>query len=320
MTTALLRIWYLGDAELYAVFTLVLLLSLGLDYWFLKRHTKMTTRAALSQSAAWVTLAVAFGGLLWMTEGRPVATQYYSAYLMEYSLSMDNIFVFVLILSHFSISEKHYGRVLFYGILMAIVFRLIFILLGVVLVQRFEWILYVFGAFLVYTGYKILMTDGDEDFDEQSSPMYKLARRYLPLSPDEGGGKMTVRDANGKRLFTRVFLVVAIIGTTDIVFALDSIPAAFGITQHTLAIITSNVLAVIGLRAMFFMLMHAVDRFRYLQQGISFVLMFIGLKMLAGIVNFHLPTELSLAIIVVILGGSVAMSLLIPENNKKTTS
>src|SRR5688572_19079492 len=168
---------YLGDTQLYMLFTAVLLVSLALDIWFLRRHTTMTTKSAVAQSAAWVALATAFGVLLGFTQGRTVATEYFSAYLMEYSLSMDNVFVFVLILSHFSISQKHYGKVLFWGILMAIVFRLVFILVGVALVQKFEWILYIFGAFLLYTGYKILMSNNDEDFDEDSSPVYKLLNR-----------------------------------------------------------------------------------------------------------------------------------------------
>jgi tellurite resistance protein TerC len=169
----------------------------------------------------------------------------------------------------------------------------------------------------VYTGYKILVSDESEDFDEDSSPVYKLMKRALPLTADEGDGKMTIRDPQtGKKLYTRIFVVISIIATTDIVFALDSIPAAFGITRHMLVIVTSNILAVIGLRAMFFMLMHAVGKFRFLQQGISFVLMFIGLKMLVGYFNLHVPTELSLGIIAAILGSSIALSLLVPEKEE----
>lgn len=304
---------HFNDGWLYLVFGGLMLVSLIADVWYLRRNAEMTTRAAVWQSAAWVLVAAGFGALLWRMESRSVAAEYFSAYLMEYSLSMDNVFVFVLILRFFHVARQHYARVLFYGILVAIVLRLAFIGGGVALVTRFDWILYFFGAFLIYTGYNILTSGEEDNFDPQKNWGYKLASRYLRFTSGDGGGKMTVRNEKGKRMFTRLFLVMALIGTTDIVFALDSIPAAFAITQHVLVIVTSNVLAVIGLRAMFFMLMHAVGKFRYLQHGISFVLMFIGLKMLARIVHFELSTELSLLIIVCILGGSVVLSLLMPQ-------
>jgi tellurite resistance protein TerC len=308
---------------LYSGFAIILTISLILDLRYLTRRSKpMSVRAAFNQSLVWVALAVVFGLLLVFipVEGRIIAPEYFSAYIMEYSLSMDNIFVFVLILSYFKISSKYYPKVLFYGILMAIIFRLIFIGAGFVLIERFSWILYFFGAFLIYTGYNILFGGEGNQFDPGASRVYKFMKKRFSFTDEEGEGKMVIRK-EGKRLYTKIFLVVFVIGTTDVVFALDSIPAAFGITQQMLAIVTSNVFAVIGLRAMFFMLMNAVNKFKYLQQGISFVLIFIGGKMLAQIFKVHISTGLSLSIIAAVLIGSVVLSVLIPsEKNKKKPS
>lgn len=307
------------DSYLFYGFASVLVISLLLDINFLRKQSAgMSTKAAFMQSAAWVGLAVAYGVLLYYTDGRKVAAEYFSAYLMEYSLSMDNIFVFVLILSFFKISNKYYAKVLFYGILMAIVFRLLFISVGIAVVNQFHWVLYIFGAFLIYTGYKILFTNEEDQFDPAESAVYKLMKKYFPLVDDEANGNFTIIK-DGKKYYSLLFTVIVIIGTTDIIFALDSIPAAFAITQNMLVIVTSNIFAVIGLRAMFFMLMKAVDQFRFLQQGISFVLIFIGLKMLAQIVDYHIGTEFSLAIIASILGGSVVMSLIIPSKKSENS-
>lgn len=272
----------------------------------------MSFKAALWQSLFWVSLAVAYAVIIYLEKGRTATAEYFSAYVMEYSLSMDNVFVFILILNFFRVSNRYYALVLFWGILMAIIFRLIFITAGAAIIHQFHWVLYLFGAFLIYTGYKILASKEEEQFDPAESPVYKLLNKYLPITDSEGGGKFFVRE-KGKRLATRLFVVIVIIATTDIVFALDSIPAAFAITRDSMLIITSNIFAVIGLRAMFFMLSNMVGMFRFLQQGISLVLMFIGVKMLIQYFDIHISTEWSLAVILATLGVSVLLSIWFPK-------
>ena len=233
---------------------------------------------------------------------------------MEWSLSIDNIFVFILIFTFFRIHSDHIARALLIGILMAILFRVIFITVGVVLVERFSWLLYLFGAFLVYTGIKIFTVKHDDEFDPSSNPVYKFLNRFLPIIHEDVSGKMWIKQ-NGKRVYTNMFLVVVMLATTDIVFALDSIPAVFAIVTESpnkeLIIYTSNIFAVLGLRSLYFLLRGAVDRFQYLQQGIAIVLIFIGLKMLVPLVidGFHVPVTISLVVIIVCLGGSILYSI-----------
>ncbi len=272
----------------------------------------MSFGQALLQSIAWVGLAVVYGFIIFLEKGQTATAEYFSAYIMEYSLSMDNIFVFILILKFFRISDKHYAIVLFWGILAAILLRIAFIVIGAALVSQAQWILYVFGAILIYTGYKLFVTKEEEGYDPSKSWILKLLNKYLPITDSEGGGKFFIRE-KGKRLATRLFVVIIIISTTDIIFALDSIPAAFAITQDTMVILTSNIFAVIGLRAMFFMLSNAVSKFRFLHHGISVVLIFIGVKMLIQIFDVHLSTEWSLLIIILTLTLSILLSLVVKE-------
>jgi tellurite resistance protein TerC len=277
------------DQITYVVFGAILILALVFDLGLLsKKNQKVTIKQALYQTFFWVGLALSFCVFMWIENGQKPALEYLSAYLMEWSLSIDNIFVFILIFSAFSVKEKNYGRVLLIGILMAILFRVIFITLGVALVERFHWILYVFGVFLVYTGYKMFASTEEEEFDPKESKVYKFVRRFLPLVPHDGDGKFSVR-IEGKKFYTTLFVVVIMLAAIDLVFALDSIPAVMGIVdtktegyQETarLVIYTSNIFAVLGLRSLFFLLRGAVSKFDYLQQGIAIVLVFIGLKML----------------------------------------
>lgn len=298
-----------ADQIVYLVFGIVIVLALVFDLGvFSKKDKEMTIKTALYQSLFWVVLALLFGGFVWYMEGYTAAMEYLSAYLMEKSLSVDNIFVFILIFSFFRIHPSHVPRALLIGIVLAIIFRVIFITVGVALVERFHWILYVFGAFLVYTGIKIFAVRQEDEFDPAHSPVYKFLNRFFPIIHDDIGGKMSViRD--GKRFFTNMFAVVVMLGTTDIVFAVDSIPAVFAISQNKLVIYTSNIFAVLGLRALYFLLKGAVTKFEYLQQGIAIVLVFIGLKMLAGIFGVHVPTYISLIVIVICLVGSMGYSL-----------
>jgi tellurite resistance protein TerC len=269
---------------------------------------------------------------LWIEEGQKPALEYLSAYLMEWSLSIDNIFVFILIFSAFSVKEKNYGRVLLIGILMAIVFRIIFITVGVALVEKFHWLLYVFGVFLVYTGYKMFIAnDEDQEFNPQQSKVYKFMKRILPLTAHDGDGKFTVIE-NGKKMYTSLFVVVMMLAAIDLVFALDSIPAVMGIVDTKtpgyedtarLVIYTSNIFAVLGLRSLFFLLRGAVNKFEYLPQGIAVVLIFIGIKMLGEHwinqwVDKTTQVFISLGFILVCLTASVMYSIFIDKEKSET--
>ncbi len=293
----------------YLVFGIILTLALVLDLGLLsKRNKTISIRQALYQTFFWVILAIAFFIFLLIEDGHILALQYISGYLMEWSLSIDNIFVFILIFSAFSVKEKNYGRVLLFGIMMAIVFRVIFITAGVALVNRFDWILYIFGAFLVYTGFKMFTSNEDEEFNPHESKVYKFLKRFLPLVPHDGGGRYMIRE-KGKPVYTTLFVVVIMLAATDLVFAFDSIPAVMGISRDKMVIYTSNIFAVLGLRSLFFLLKSAVNRFEYLQQGIAIVLIFVGLKMLAEIFHFTVPIYISLMVIIICLAVSIVYSL-----------
>lgn len=293
----------------YLVFGIVLIVALVFDLGLLsKKNSTMSIKKALIQTCFWVALALGFGGFMWYEDGMTPALEYISAYLMEWSLSIDNIFVFILIFSYFNIREKFYARVLLIGILMAIVFRIIFITVGIGLVTRFEWILYIFGAFLVYTGVKMFGAKSEDNVDIEHNKVYRFLKRLLPLIPEDGDGKMSVvRD--GKRFYTSMFVVIVMLATTDIIFALDSIPAVFAISSDPMVVYTSNIFAVLGLRSLFFLLRGAVNKFSYLQQGIAIVLVFIGFKMLITIFGYHIPVSVSLGVIVACISGSIFYSL-----------
>jgi len=293
----------------YLVFGVILLLAVVFDLGLLsKQSAAVTIRKALWQTIFWVALAFAFFGFIWFTRGHTPALEYISAYLMEWSLSIDNIFVFILIFTFFNVRQDHYARVLLIGILLAIVFRILFITVGVALVAKFEWILYVFGGILLITGLKIFAVKKEKEYDPQKNIVYRLIKKILPIYPEDVSGKLTIIK-DGKRFFTQVFVVIVLLATTDVVFALDSIPAVFAISQDKMVIYTSNIFAVLGLRSLFFLLQGAVNQFQYLQQGIAIVLIFIGCKMLAEAVHVYVPVWISLMVIVVCIVGSILYSI-----------
>lgn len=319
-------------AIVYLVFGIVLVLALSFDLGLLSKKNKtVTIKQALYQTLFWVGLALVFFVFMWIegpglaaenksvvtnappASGAQLAFEFLSAYLMEWSLSIDNIFVFILIFTSFGVKEKHYPRVLLVGILMAIVFRVIFISVGVILVAKFSWVLYIFGVFLLYTGYKMFTSNDDEEFDPHDSKIYHFLRRILPLVNHDGDGKYVVRE-NGKRFYTSLFVVVILLAAIDLVFALDSIPAVMGISKDPLVIYTSNILAVLGLRSLFFLLRTAVSKFDYLQQGIAIVLIFIGAKMLGEHyinewVSKTVQVFISLGVILLCIFGSILYSM-----------
>ncbi len=307
-----------ADQITYLVFGVVLSIALVFDLGLLsKKGAVVTMKQALIQTCFWVALAFIFFGFLWIQTGSKTAVEYISAYLMEWSLSIDNIFVFILIFSAFGVKERNYGRILLIGIIFAIVLRIIFITLGVELVNKFSEILYLFGAFLLFTGYKMFASDHDEEVDPKENTVFKFLKKILPITDQFDGDKMTSK-INGKKFYTPLFVVVVLVATTDIVFALDSIPAVMGISTDKLVIYTSNIFAVLGLRSLFFLLRGAVSKFDYLPKGIAIVLIFIGVKMLLPLLTYagvnahyvHLPVWVSLLVIVLCLGGSIWYSAL----------
>src|SRR5215203_3369096 len=302
------------DQIAYLVFAIVLLIAITLDLGLLsKSSAEISIKKALYQTAFWVSLAFAFFVFLWWYEGSTIAVEYLSAYLMEWSLSIDNIFVFILIFSFFDIRKDHVARALLIGILMAIVFRVIFITVGVALVENFHWVLYIFGVILIITGVKIFSAKESHEYNPADNPVYKFINRFFPIIHEDISGKLVVKK-NGKRFYTNMFVVIVMLATTDIIFALDSIPAVFAISQERIVIYTSNIFAVLGLRSLFFLLRGAVTKFQYLQQGIAIVLIFIGLKMLVEFFDIHVPIYVSLMMIVICLGGSIVYSIQITKN------
>lgn len=314
----------------YLVFGIVLVIALVIDLGLVsKKGKKISVKTALYQTFFWVGLALSFMIFIWYENGQKTALEYLSAYFMEWSLSIDNIFVFILIFSAFKVKEIYQGRVLLAGILMAILFRIIFITIGVSLIEKFHWLLYVFGVFLIYTGYKMFVTDEEDEFNPKDSSVYKFFKRILPLVDHDGGGKYTTQ-IDGKRYFTTIFLTVMMLGVIDIVFALDSIPAVMGLVDNSpenrenarLVIYTSNIFAVLGLRSLFFLLRGAVDKFDYLPQGIAIVLVFIGLKMLGEHwINMYIDKSIqvfiSLGVVLGCISGSIFYSIFIEKHEER---
>jgi tellurite resistance protein TerC len=296
---------------IYLVFGGVILLALGFDLGLLsKKNVTISLRAALKQTIFWVALSVLFCGFIWYENGPEDAISYISAYLLEWSLSIDNIFVFIIIFNFFKVKENNFSRVLLLGILMAIVFRIAFIAIGSELVARFSWVMYIFGVFLVYTGIKMFSTADEEEFKPEENWAFKFMRKYMRTTDEEPNGRFVIVK-NKKAYFTVLAMVVVMLGLIDIVFAIDSIPAVFSIIpdpSKKLLIYSSNIFAVLGLRSLFFLLRGAASRFDYLQQGIATVLVFIGLKMLIAY-WVHIPVWISLLVIVICIAGSIFYSI-----------
>ncbi len=295
---------------IYLVFGGVILVALVLDLGLLSKKNKtISLKTALVQTCFWVLLSLAFCAFIWYEKGQEDAIQYISAYLLEWSLSIDNIFVFIIIFSFFKVKENNYSRVLLLGILMAIIFRIVFIALGSELVARFDWIMYIFGVFLVYTGIKMFSSSDEEEFDPKDNWAYRFMRKFMRTTDEEPNGRFVIMKS-GKAYFTKLSMVVVMLGLIDIVFAVDSIPAVFSIIpdpSKKLLIYSSNIFAVLGLRSLFFLLRGAANKFDYLQQGIALVLLFIGVKMLV-VKWVHMPVWVSLLVILCCITGSIVYS------------
>jgi tellurite resistance protein TerC len=293
---------------LWIVFGVLVIASVTFDLGLHRRHpVEPTPREAARWAALWIALAVAFGLGVAPFIGGARATDYFTAWLLEKALSVDNLFVFIILFKFFKISSELQRRVLFWGIVGALALRAVFIFLGVALLHRFHFLTYVFGAFLIYTGGKLLFGHGEEVHPEQSFA-YRLMRRTFSISEDLSRGTFFVRE-QGRLRPTRLLLVLVVVETTDVVFAVDSIPAVLAVTTDTFVVYTSNVFAILGLRALYFVLASVMVRFRYLNVGLALVLAFIGVKMLA-VDYFKLPPLVSLAAVAGLLGASVAASLI----------
>lgn len=303
---------------MWAIFIGFVLLMLAVDVFALggSRSHKVSVKEAAAWSLVWVSLALLFDLGLWVylseTVGRGIATakamEFLAGYVIEKSLSVDNVFVFLLIFGHFAVPPQYQRKVLLYGVLGAIVMRVIMILAGSWVVTQFSWVLYLFGIFLLVTGMRMLVA-AEEEPDLEANPVLRMAKKLLPFTKDFHEEKFSIRE-NGKRIFTPLFLVLILIEISDVIFAVDSIPAIFAVTTDPFIVFTSNIFAIMGLRALYFLLADMADRFHLLKFGLAFVLMFVGIKML--IVKWmHVPTSVSLMVIAVLLGSSIIASLFV---------
>jgi tellurite resistance protein TerC len=294
----------------WILFNLFVAAMLALDLGVLNRRPhRVGFREALAWSGVWVALAALFAVLEFFWHGRDQALQFVTAYTIELSLSLDNLFVFLVTFHYFKVPEQHQHKVLFWGILGALLMRGVFILAGVGLIQRFSWITYIFGALLIYSGFRLLR-QGKTKIDPEKNPVLILFRRILPVTQEYVGGRFFTR-RNGLYA-TPLFVVLLVIETSDVLFAVDSIPAVLSITLNAFIVYTSTVFAILGLRSMYFALAGIMNMFHYLHYGLSLVLVFIGLKMM-GDHYVHVPIEWALAIVLFVLGTSIIASLMNPQ-------
>ena len=283
---------------------------LALDLGVFQRETHVVSmKEALIWCGVWVTLALSFGALLWQWRGAEPAQQFLAGYLIELCLSVDNVFVFILVFAYFKVEPRYQHRVLFWGIIGVVLMRAVFIIVGVEVIERFHWVLYIFGAFLVYTGIKMALPSKEAEVDPEHNFTVKLFRRFYPVAPhNDRGHFFTIH--NGRRMATPLFIVLLVIETTDLVFALDSLPAVLSITKDSFIALTSNIFAILGLRSLYFALSGIMGLFRFLKVGLSFILVFIGVKMLIEH-WMKITTGTSLAVIGGVLTASILMSVLI---------
>ncbi len=295
----------MGHLILWIVFAVVVVVMMALDLGLHQREPKaIGVREALWRTAAWAALALGFNALIFWRDGLEPAVEFLTCYLTEQALSVDNIFVFIIIFRYFAISSANQHRVLFWGILGALVFRAAFILAGVELVSRFEWTMYVLGAFLVFTGIKLFMAGDEQELDPEKNFVLRFTRKVLPVTNKIDGSRFFVIEG-GRRVATPLFVALIVVETTDVMFAVDSVPAALAITQDRFILYTSNVFAILGLRSLYFAVAGIIPYLHYLQHGLSMILVFIGAKMLLA---HHYPVSITFSLGVV--GGVLAVSIL----------
>jgi len=301
----------------WILFNLFALGMLALDLFVFHRSGRaVRPREALAWSAMWIGLAAAFAGIVFFWQGRQVALEFVTAYVLELSLSVDNLFLFLVIFRYFSVPEQHQRSVLFWGVLSALLMRGLFIFAGVGLIHRFHWILYALGALLIYSGIRLGFT-GEHHIDPATNPAVKVLRRWMPVTDDYQGGRFFVRGWKGKPglYATPLLVVLAVIETTDVLFAVDSIPAVLAVTLNAFIVYTSNVFAILGLRSIYFAVSGLMKVFRFLHYGLAMVLILVGLKMIAAD-YFPVPTHVTLAVVAGVLLVSIAASIALPDKSR----
>lgn len=292
------------SAAMWIAFWIVVLTALFLDLAILNKHKgHVSIKEAALMVTAWISLAALFGAAIWLVEGPRHALEFYTGYLLEYSLSIDNMFVFIMIFSYFAVPHDLQPKVLLWGILGAVILRFVFIFVGVQLISAFSWMIYVFGALLIFTAAKMLLQKEDEQFDPSDSLVLKIFKKIMPIKVDYHGGNFFVKE-NFKWFATPLFAALLVIEMSDVIFAVDSIPAVLGITRDTFLVYSSNIFAIIGLRSLYFLLSGMAGKFPYLKYGISVILFFVGVKMLVSH-YVKVPVPLSLGVIVLILAASI---------------
>lgn len=300
----------------WAGFLVFIAAMLALDLGVLNRKAhEVSLKEALAWCAVWFSLAMAFNLLVTFQMGEQAGLEFFTGYIVELCLSVDNVFVFIVVFQYFRVEPRHQHRVLFWGILGAVIMRAIFIFAGITLINKFHWIIYVFGAFLVYTGIKLAIPKKEEGFTPDKNPAVKLARRLLPVTDHFSGGRFFVH-AHGKLHATPLFIVLIVVETTDVMFALDSIPAVIAITRNEFIVFTSNIFAILGLRSLYFAVSGVMKLFRFLNIGLAIILVFVGVKML---VSHYYPIDIriSLGIIGTVLAASIIASVMIPAARKE---
>lgn len=303
------------SVAMWVAFWIVVLTALFIDLAVLNKHKgHVSIKEAALMVTAWVSLAALFGGAIWLFEGPRHALEFYTGYILEYSLSIDNMFVFIMIFGYFAVPHDLQPKVLLWGILGAVIMRFIFIFVGVQLISAFSWMIYVFGALLIFTAAKMLLQKEDEKMDPGNSFILKVFKKIMPIKTDYHGSNFFVKE-NAKWFATPLFAALLVIEMSDVIFAIDSIPAVLGITRDTFLVYSSNIFAIIGLRSLYFLLSGMAGRFPYLKYGISVILFFVGVKML---ISHHVkvPVPLSLGVIVCILALSIFASKIFPPKEQ----
>ncbi|HQB86017.1 MAG TPA: TerC family protein [Bacteroidales bacterium] len=299
----------------WVIFCIIIVVMLALDLGvFNKKSHEIKLKEALSWVAVWVSLAMIFNLIILFQFGKTKALEFLTAYVIEYSLSIDNIFVFIMVFSFFSVRKEYQHKVLFWGILGAVIMRAIFIFAGVALINKFHWIVIVFGVFLVFTGLKMLLQKEEAKVEPEKNGLVRLLKKFLPVSDHFHGSSFFVKK-EGKTYATPLFVVLLIIESTDLIFAVDSIPAVLAISKDTFIVFTSNIFAILGLRSLYFAISGIMGLFRFLKIGLALVLTFVGLKMLAAFFDFEIPVTISLSVIVSILLLSILASLIIKKGD-----
>jgi tellurite resistance protein TerC len=291
----------------------LLMLALDLGVFHRKAHV-VSFKESMAWTAVWIALAMLFNVWVWKHFGAQKGLEFFTGYVIEKSLSVDNVFVFALLFSYFAVPQLYQHKVLFWGVLGALVMRAIMIVLGAALITKFSWIIYVFGGFLIITGIKMVVKK-EEEIHPENNPVVRWFKKFMKVTPDFRGDKFFVRE-NGIRMATPLFVVLLLVEVSDLIFAVDSIPAIFAVTKDPFIVYTSNVFAIMGLRSLYFALAGVMDKFHYLKIGLGFVLTFVGVKMLLGHTPWKIDTGLSLGVIVGILALSVIASLMRPKDEQ----